>query len=136
MADIVDKATRSRMMSRIRGKDTKPELALRKALRAAGMTGYRCHYAKAPGKPDIAFVGRRIAIFVDGAFWHGHPDHFTPGKSGDFWDAKIRRNIERDREVNTALTSAGWTVIRVWDFEIEKEPDRVVERIRSCMLTA
>lgn len=109
------------MMAGIRGRDTKPELALRAALRSLGLVGYRCHYAKAMGCPDVCFVRARLAVFVDGAFWHGHPDHFTPGKSGPKWDAKIRRNIERDREVDTGLRRQGWTVVRVWDFEVEND---------------
>jgi DNA mismatch endonuclease (patch repair protein) len=125
MADIVDRQTRSRMMSRIRGRDTTPELLLRQALRRLGYPGYRCHYRGVPGKPDVAFVGRRIAIFVDGAFWHGHPDYFTFGKSGPAWDAKIRRNMERDLEVNTLLHEAGWRSVRIWDFDVLADPDAV-----------
>jgi DNA mismatch endonuclease (patch repair protein) len=133
VADIVDTATRSRMMARIRSRDTVPELLLRRALRSAGFTGYRCHYKRAEGRPDVAFVGRRIAIFIDGAFWHGHPEYFVFGKSGYRWDKKIRRNIERDREVNSALYEAGWTVARVWDFEVLADSAAVVRRLRPLL---
>jgi len=133
MTDIVDRETRSKMMSRIRGRDTRPELMLRSALRRQGLRGYRCHYPRAPGTPDIAFVGRRVAIFVDGAFWHGHPDYFTFGKSGERWDAKIRRNMERDREVDSDLLSQGWRSIRVWDFEILENSDRVALRLAPSL---
>jgi DNA mismatch endonuclease, patch repair protein len=129
MPDIVDKATRSRMMSRIRGRDTKPELALRQALRRHGYPGYRCHYSRVPGRPDVAYVGRRIAIFVDGAFWHGHPDYYVVGKSGPVWDAKIARNVQRDREVDAALFDLGWRSIRVWDFDVLTDADAVVRRL-------
>ena len=133
MADIVDKQTRSRMMSRIRGRDTKPEMTLRAALRERGLVGYRCHYAKAPGRPDICFVGRRLAVFVDGAFWHGHPDYYEPGKSGQFWDDKIARNQERDRVVNGELEADGWTVLRFWDFEIKRDAAAAAGRIAEAL---
>ena len=133
MADIVDPQTRSRMMSKIRGRDTKPELVLRKALRHQGLRGYRCHYRRAPGRPDVAFVGRRLAIFVDGAFWHGHPDYFEFGKSGEAWDSKIRRNIERDKEVDSALFELGWRSFRKWDFEILADPDRVAREVAALL---
>jgi DNA mismatch endonuclease (patch repair protein) len=121
------------MMARIRGRDTKPELALRRALRARGVVGYRCHSSAIPGRPDVAFVGAKLAIFVDGGFWHGHPQHFTFGKSGPVWDAKIRRNMERDMEVNSALFEAGWSVLRFWDFEIESGADAAAARIERSL---
>jgi DNA mismatch endonuclease, patch repair protein len=133
MADIVDRRTRSRMMSRIRGRDTRPELLLRSALRRRGLTGYRCHWRAAPGRPDIAFPGRRIAIFVDGAFWHGHPEYYTFGKSGEAWDQKIRRNIERDKEVDAQLFDLGWRSCRVWDFEILANADAVASRLAALV---
>lgn len=129
MTDIVDAATRSRMMASIPSRDTKPELMLRAALRRHGLGGYRCHVKSVPGRPDIAYIGHKIAVFVDGAFWHGHPDYFKFGKSGPKWDAKIRRNIQRDREVERLLYVAGWRSIRIWDFEIRDDPDAVVDRI-------
>ena len=136
MPDIVDAATRSRMMSRIRGKNTQPELALRHALRRRGYTGYRCHYRRAPGRPDIAFVGARFAIFVDGAFWHGHPQYFSFGKSGAKWDEKIRRNMDRDREVDELLDAAGWQFVRVWDFEVLADPDAVADVVIRGLVRA
>jgi DNA mismatch endonuclease (patch repair protein) len=72
---------------------------------------------------------------VDGRFWHGHPDYFTPGKSGAYWDAKIARTKERDRLANEALTAAGWTVLRFWDFEVENDLGVCVERVRSAIAT-
>lgn len=120
-------------MARIRSKDTKPEMALRQALYAAGIRGWRCHPKAVPGKPDIAFTRRRVAVFVDGRFWHGHPDFFTPGKSGDYWDAKIARTQERDRIANETLAADGWTVLRFWDFEVEDDLERVVESVASAL---
>jgi len=90
------------------------------------------HPKGVPGKPDIAWIGKQVAVFVDGAFWHGHPDHYW-GQSGRFWDEKIARNRARDAVVNTELASAGWSVVRVWDFEVERDPTTCVSRIRSAI---
>src|SRR5438046_6444018 len=108
-------------MSRIRSKNTKPELALRQALAANGMRGWRTHFRALDGTSpaDVAFTRWKVAVFVDGCFWHGHPRFFTFGKSGRYWDEKIARNKRRDRETSVALRRAGWLVIRVWDFQLE-----------------
>jgi DNA mismatch endonuclease (patch repair protein) len=133
VADFLDPATRSRVMARIGSKDTKPELALSAALHAAGLRGWRLHRTELPGKPDLAWVGRHVAVFVDGRFWHGHPDYFTFGKSGAYWDAKIARTQERDRQATAALEAQGWTVLRFWDFQVEQEPLACVERIAEAL---
>jgi DNA mismatch endonuclease (patch repair protein) len=116
-------------MARVRGRDTVPELALRKALWAAGVRGWRCHRADLPGRPDLAFGRERLAVFVDGAFWHGHPTKYWQGRSGKYWDAKIARNQKRDREVDAALRSAGWGVLRLWDFEVMSDPQAAAGRV-------
>lgn len=116
-------------MRAVRTRNTDPEVTLRRALYAAGLRGWRCHWRHAPGKPDIAWPGRRVAVFVDGAFWHGHPSRHRPGRSGAYWDQKIARNVARDRENDAALTARGWTVVRVWDFEIRKNLPAAVSRI-------
>lgn len=113
---------RSRNMAAIRSKDTRPEHALRRALRERGLTGYRCHHPKLPGKPDVAFTRWRVAVFIDGAFWHGHPDHFTFDKLGSYWDDKIRRTQQRDRDQQQALEAAGYKVLRFWDFDAKTDP--------------
>jgi DNA mismatch endonuclease, patch repair protein len=123
-------------MSRIRSRDTKPELALRRALHASGERGWRCHNRQLPGRPDVAFTRWRVAVFVDGCFWHGHPDYFTPGKSGAYWDAKIARTKERDRLADAALAEAGWTVLRFWDFEVEKDLEACVAAVRHSLAAA
>lgn len=120
---------RRRIMAAVRTRDTTPEIRLRKALFAVGVRGWRCHYRRALGRPDLAWPGRRIAVFVDGAFWHGHPSRHRPGRSGEYWDEKIARNVERDREVDRELERQGWTVERVWDFEIRRDLEAVVERV-------
>jgi DNA mismatch endonuclease (patch repair protein) len=123
-------------MARIRSRDTRPELLLRASLRRLGLVGYRVHWRGAPGRPDVAYPGRRIAIFVDGAFWHGHPDFFTFGKSGPKWDSKIARNIERDREVDLELSRRGWRFFRIWDFEVLRDPDAVAARLAPAIQAA
>jgi DNA mismatch endonuclease (patch repair protein) len=133
VTDFLSKETRSRVMSRIRSKDTVPELTLRRALHGAGVRGWRCHAKHVPGKPDLAFTRWKVAVFVDGCFWHGHPDFFTPGKSGAYWDAKIARTQERDRLANKALGEAGWEVIRLWDFEVEKDLPGCVGRVVAVL---
>lgn len=118
-------------MARVRTKDTAPEVALRRALYAAGLRGWRCH-PKVTGRPDFAWIGRKVAVFVDGAFWHGHPDHYW-GQSGKFWDDKIGRNRTRDEKVNRELADAGWTVVRVWDFEVARDLDAAVARVTAAV---
>ncbi len=118
-------------MARVKGRDTAPEIALRRALFAAGLRGWRCHRADLPGKPDLAFGPAKVAVFVDGAFWHGHPDKYWPGRSGAYWDAKIARNQARDKRVNGELRKQGWRVVRLWDFEVDKSPDAAVAKIAA-----
>src|SRR4051812_15614370 len=120
-------------MARIRSRDTQPELQLRRALYAAGIRGWRCHARQLPGKPDLVFTRWRIAVFVDGCFWHGHPDFFTPGKSGKYWDTKIERTKARDKAANEALAASGWTVLHFWDFEVEDELPRCVNDVRTAL---
>jgi len=136
MTDFLSPETRSRVMARIRSRDTKPELRLRRTLWREGFRGWRCHAKGIPGKPDLAFTRWKVAVFVDGCFWHGHPDFFTPGKSGEYWDQKIARTRERDQEANTALASLGWRVLRFWDFEIELELDYCIDRVRDALADA
>lgn len=120
-------------MSRIRRRDTKPELALRAALRANGLVGYRIDRKTLPGRPDISFGRAKVAVFVDGAFWHGHPSAYTLGKSGVYWDEKIARNMARDRAADEALAAMGWTVLRFWDFEIRKALEACVGRVAAAV---
>lgn len=118
-------------MSKVRTKNTAPELTLRRALHAAGIRGWRCHPA-VTGKPDLAWVGKKVAVFVDGAFWHGHPDYYR-GQSGPFWDEKIARNRARDLRVNNELGQAGWTVVRIWDFEVHKDVAACVNTVAEAL---
>ncbi|WP_052215759.1 very short patch repair endonuclease [Sphingomonas sp. ERG5] len=117
--DPLTPAQRSRNMSRIRARDTKPELLLRRALHAAGLR-YRLHDHRLPGTPDLVLPGRRAVIFVHGCFWHGHncPKGVTPGTNTLFWTEKIARNRERDARTDNALVDAGWRVITIWECAI------------------
>jgi DNA mismatch endonuclease, patch repair protein len=124
---------RRRIMSAVRGKNTGPELTLRQALYRAGVRGWRCHYARASGTPDVAWPALRLAVFVDGAFWHGHPSRHRPGRSGEYWDTKIAGNIERDRRVDRELGEQGWLVVRLWDFEVRANVDQVVARVFAAL---
>ncbi|MQX78123.1 very short patch repair endonuclease [Sinorhizobium medicae] len=116
MADIVTPEKRSLMMSGIRGKDTKPEILIRKALFARGWR-YRLHDKRLPGKPDLVFPRLRAVVFVDGCFWHGHHCHLfrLPSSRIEFWSQKIGRNRERDIEVKQKLEELGWRHLTVWE---------------------
>lgn len=132
----LSKEKRSHIMKNIRSKDTKPEIMLRKALWHMGIR-YRKNYHGLPGKPDIVLVRRKIAIFVDGDFWHakGHQD--SPGEqivsNREYWVPKLARNVERDKDVNDALLEKGWLVLRFWDSEIKKDLPSVLEKIKSYL---
>src|SRR5680860_33797 len=122
---------RSKIMSKIRGKNTKPELAFRKALYAAGYR-YRIDYKKLIGKPDILLKKYKTAIFIDGEYWHGHNWSERKPKvktNREFWIAKIERNMQRDREVNAELESLGYTIFRFWETEIKKELDTCLQKV-------
>lgn len=120
-------------MAAIRSRDTRPEIALRRALRERDLLGYRCHPKGLAGKPDVAFTRWRVAIFVDGCFWHGHPDHFKPGTLGDYWDEKIRLTQQRDRRQSATLREAGWEVLRFWDFEVRDSADACADRVAEAL---
>lgn len=126
--DVMSPQQRSHCMSRIRGKDTQPEMALRSALWSAGLR-FRIHYPIA-GKPDIVFPRARTVVFVDGCFWHGCRQHGVEPKSNSaFWRKKIGRNVERDEAVSAVLASHGWSVLRYWEHEVNTELPRVIHEI-------
>ena len=122
--DVLTKDQRSYCMSQIRGKNTKPELLLRRNLWKLGFR-YRVHYSL-PGRPDIVFTKKKIAVFVDGCFWHGCPDHgVKPKTNKKFWREKIHGNILRDKRNTNNLVKEGWTVLRFWEHQIKKELAKV-----------
>lgn len=125
----------SALMSRITAKNTGPELALRKALSAADLRGYRVHYAKVAGKPDVAFVGRKVAVFVQGCFWHSCP-HCQPRRpthNKRFWEEKLDRNKARDLRNDRALRKADWRVITIWECRLRKFPASAVRRVERAL---
>ena len=127
---------RSYNMSQIKGKDTKPEKLLKKALWHAGIR-YRSNKRRLPGKPDISFIKYRLVVFVDGAFWHGHDwenRKHAIQSNRDFWIPKIERNRQRDQEINEFYRSGGWTVLRFWDFEVKKELGVCVKRVEDVLI--
>ena len=122
---------RSKIMSKIRGKNTKPELAFRKALYAAGYR-YRIDYKKLIGKPDIVLKKYKTVIFIDGEYWHGYNWEARKPKvktNREFWIAKIERNMQRDREVNEKLETQGYKVFRFWESEVKKELKRCLNEV-------
>ena len=128
--------SRSENMRRIRGKDTAPELAVRKLCRELGFTGYRIHRKDLPGKPDLAWIGRKQAIFVHGCFWHGHDcaeGIRKPKSNRDYWIPKIKRNQQRDTENINVLRKAGWKVLVVWECE-QKDQRRLAKRIERFLM--
>ena len=119
MADVFTKAKRSAVMACIRSSGNKStEIALARLLRSAGITGWRRH-RHVIGKPDFVFRKQRVAVFVDGCFWHGCPEHGArPKTNASFWRRKIARNRARDREVNRLLRAKEWRVFRIWEHEL------------------
>jgi DNA mismatch endonuclease (patch repair protein) len=126
-------SARSRLMGRIRGRNTKPEMRLRKALWALGFR-YRLHAKHLPGRPDLAFPKYKVAVFIDGEFWHGY--QWETRREGiktnrDYWIPKIERNMARDREHDRALEAAGWTVLRFWAKQVEQDPEACLTQIAA-----
>lgn len=128
MADVMTPAQRSLCMSKNRGRDTGPELRLRRALWAVGLR-YRLG-ATLHGRPDIVFPRARLAVFVDGCFWHGCPEHFQqPANNAAFWAAKIEATHRRDLRVDTQLAAVGWSVMRIWEHDVRTCLGNCVGRI-------
>lgn len=123
-------------MASIRSTDTKPERLLRRTLWRLGARGWRCQWRGPGGRIDIAFTRPKIAVFVDGSFWHGHPGKWQPGRWTGYWDEKIKRNMARDERQNSALAEAGWEVIRLWDFEIEQDSESAAGRVMTKLRNA
>ena len=123
-------------MRRIRSKNTTPEIAVRRELYRRGLR-YRCNYAELPGKPDIAFVKAKVAVFVDGCFWHRHfgcPRTTTPKSNLSYWLKKFERTVDRDLETESQLLELGYDVIRLWECEIKASLDASVTAVTSRLL--
>jgi DNA mismatch endonuclease (patch repair protein) len=134
-APIPKNAQVSETMSRIRSKNTKPEKLMRSALSTAGVKGYRLHYTKVPGRPDIAFVGRKVAVFVHGCFWHccPHCQRNTPKTNRTWWKNKLATNVARDERKAKELKRAGWKVLTVWECRLKKSPGREAGRVARVL---
>lgn len=140
MVDVVDKATRSRMMSGIRSKNTKPEKQIRSALHRLGFR-FRLHQASLPGKPDLVFRKYNAVIFIHGCFWHGHDCSLFkwPTSNISFWHNKIERNRTKDAETLEALKNAGWRVMVIWECALKGKAQmaqlpNTVDNVRSWLL--
>jgi DNA mismatch endonuclease (patch repair protein) len=132
-APIPGAESTSRVMSANKGKDTKPELTLRKVLRYVGLPGYRLHWKGAPGRPDIAYPKYKVAIFVHGDFWHRCPvcNLPLPKSHTDFWEQKLDRNVQRDARKVAELKSAGWKVFICWEHEIKEDSLHCAQIIKN-----
>lgn len=126
----------SKVMKANKAKDTKPEILLRKALWSAGVKGYRLNWKKVPGRPDIAFPGKRIAIFVNGCFWHRCQicDLPLPKTNVEFWSDKFKLNVERDALKTQRLEELGWTVFTVWECQITNDLENQVAKLKRSVL--
>ena len=134
MTDVFTKRKRSQVMSRIKGRDNKKtELALAILLRQNHISGWRRQFP-IEGRPDFAFPNQRIAVFVDGCFWHRCPEHSNlPVNNREFWKKKLSGNARRDRIVSFRLKKLGWKVIRIWEHALRERPAHVMRRITSAL---
>lgn len=127
--DVVSKRKRSEIMRAIKSKDSKMELSLRKLLNSCGLR-YRKNVSRLPGKPDIAFIGKKVVVFLDSCFWHGCKRHCRlPSSNRKYWVAKIKKNKERDRSVNKKYKSLGWRVLRFWEHDLNKDISKITDKI-------
>jgi len=132
MADVFTPAKRSQVMGKIRSKDTKPEMRLRRRLHSHGFR-YRLHDQKLPGKPDVVLPKLRTVIQVRGCFWHGHTclDGHIPKSNQGYWKSKLIQNKFRDQQADSALNKLGWRVLVVWECEVEEAADVLVQVLRE-----
>ena len=135
-APIPKKESTSRIMSAIKDKNTKPELILRKALWNYGVKGYRLHWKKVQGKPDIAFPGKKVAVFVNGCFWHRCPycNLSLPKSNTKFWKEKFQKNVDRDKRKIDQLQDIGWKTITLWECQVKKDLPECVEKIKGLIV--
>ncbi|WP_090699177.1 very short patch repair endonuclease [Nitrosomonas aestuarii] len=136
MTDILSKEKRSWNMSLIKGKDTKPEIILRSMLHRSGFR-FRLHDKKLPGKPDIVLPRYNTVIFINGCFWHRHENckyAYTPKSRQDFWNKKFQATLLRDTKKEKQLKDAGWNVVTIWECEIKKQPDNVLDELTDKLI--
>ena len=134
MTDVFTREKRSQVMARVKGKDTTPELAVRRLLTRLGLR-YRLHRKDLPGKPDVVMAGRKTVVCVHGCFWHGHDcarGARMPKANNAYWRAKIARNRDRDERARQALADAGWKTITVWECELKDEA-KLEKRLKRAL---
>ena len=125
--------TRSEQMARVKNAKTKPEMMLRKALWSRGLR-YRLKVKTPAGKPDLVFPRARLAVFIDGCFWHGCPDHYSrPKTRSDFWAEKLEANVRRDGDIRKKLQDAGWQVLRIWEHEVFQNLEAAIDKIEQTL---
>lgn len=130
MSDTLTTFQRSKLMGRVRQHGTSIELLLRQKLWSAGLRYRLKTKEKLPGSPDLVFVRAKVAVFVDGCFWHGCPIHGTrPKTNEDFWAMKLSRNRERDAQVNRKLEALGWVPVRIWEHEVKTQLDECLSKV-------
>jgi DNA mismatch endonuclease, patch repair protein len=134
VADNLTREQRSYHMSRVRSKNTAPELQIRALAHRRGLR-YRIHVARLPGKPDLAFIRAKVAVFIDGDFWHGWRFPAWRDKLGDYWKEKITRNRRRDARSFRTLRRAGWLVLRIWEHQVKSDTASCVDRIEAAVRT-
>ena len=134
-APIPENENISKVMSANKAKNTNPELLFRKTLWNNGIKGYRLHWKNIPGRPDIAFVGKKIAIFINGCFWHRCPNcnPSMPKTNIEFWEDKFKKNIARDKKKKQELEDEGWKVIIIWECEIKNSIDKCLNKVNSLL---
>lgn len=130
--DIMSVETRSAVMSRIRGRDTGPELLLASELNAVGLE-WEGHVRDLPGRPDFVFRQQKVAVFVDGDFWHGYNFAVWRDKLSEAWEEKIGKTIRRDTKNRAALRQAGWTVLRLWEHQVKARPATAAKRVLKAL---
>lgn len=135
MADVFDKTARSQIMKRVRSNGNKStEIKLIGLMQANRITGWRRHYP-VKGHPDFVFLEKRVAIFVDGCFWHGHDCRNTrPADNADYWQKKRERNMRHDEEITSLFENRGWTVVRIWECELKKKNQQIaLEKVLTAL---
>lgn len=138
MVDNLTPEQRSKAMRKVRSKNTSPEMVVRALCRSIGANGYRLHRADIPGTPDLAFIGKRQAIFVHGCFWHGHScpaGAKVVRANSDYWSAKLKRNAERDANTLNALKRDGWKTLVLWECET-KHLETATAKLREFLLSS
>jgi DNA mismatch endonuclease, patch repair protein len=131
MPDKISVQERSRVMRSVKGKDTNLEIKVRSMLWRKGLR-FRKNVAELMGKPDIVFPGKRLVVFLDSCFWHGCPQHLRrPSSNQEYWQKKIARNIQRDKDVTKYYLENGWTVLRIWEHELKQSFVSCLERIEN-----